>query len=231
MHHITASRLIYHICRTLQTLIELGYMAAVCLPTTTALCRLRRDVDAATEGTTYWSLRQTKCAFQDAVLGANRDAAWDLFKQAWQFFSTLPPAHDLYLRPLFESEWVDGLLRSELSRCIKLELLRHDKGSGLGAMGHKALGGVPGVGKTYIMRGVALVTAAICMVATPVTYDYETAGAAETSGKSGAEMRGALAPVSVLLDTYVACSQASTPEECSAVIAKTSGDLATEMPS
>jgi hypothetical protein len=89
--------------------------------------------------------------------------------------------------------------------------------------GHTALGGALGVGKSYVLRGVALVTAALCAVATPLTWDYERAGGL---------VEDALAPISLLLDLYGACSDTAGLQaeeaEAEAVVARASSDLADE---
>jgi hypothetical protein len=71
-----------------------------------------------------------------------------------------------------------ALIAREVRRLCNLEQLGvHGYGFGVRGCGHSAFGGPVGVGKTYVLRGISLVTAALCQCAFPVTFDYEGAGA------------------------------------------------------
>ena len=91
------------------------------------------------------------------------------------------------------------LLRSLARKCLTLERVVRGIGGGTSGSGHTALAGTLGVGKTYIMRGFALVVAALCVHCIPITFDFEGHGAAVKHATDTPAARGSLPPISLIL--------------------------------
>jgi hypothetical protein len=167
--------------------------------------------------------------FQCSVEAGDDKAAYTVFVTTWATFSTLSPAHPLHLLPLFHDEQRAELLRSAVKLITWLEMLKHGKGPGVAGTGHRILGGVVGVGKTNLLRGLALVTSALCSVATPLTWSYEFDGLAdqqlETLNDSEALSRVSLVPISILLDCHEQYETCTTDDECSAALRERSAAL------
>jgi hypothetical protein len=89
--------------------------------------------------------------------------------------------------------------------------------------------GLLGVGKTYLLRGIALVTGALCSLVTPLTWGYEPDGLVhqqvETLSDREAISRVALAPISVLLDCHEQYETCATDDECTAALRERSAAL------
>jgi hypothetical protein len=204
------------------------------LPSTAALCRLRRLVVAGAEPF-VGELREHRSRFQAAVLAITKgddenvqfNRCWEAWLGAWKYLATLGSQHEFFVRPLFREKAVEDLLRIEMQKCLQLERLRHNNGPGIGGTGHRALGGALGVGKTYIMRGIALLTAALCAAATPVTFNYEASGANVSSSSPVPQLREALVPIAVLLDAFAVCHD-GTESDAEDTIRRLSRDTADE---
>jgi len=214
------------------------------------LCRLRRCVSEKATAVDVASLelfarsddgvaldclaesRRLRRLFQSAVEAGDATAAFDTFVATWATFAKLSPTHPLFLRPLFQDAQIMGLLRSEVTLIMWLEMLKLGKGPGVAGTGHRALGGSLGVGKTYMMRGLALVTSALCSVATPITWNYEAEGVSSPGLDIGSEeeasSRRGLVPISVLLNCHEQYEHCVSEAECSAAVRAASGSLRDE---
>lgn len=203
------------------------------LPTTWALCRLRRVAaniaDAAALDACNLNaypefverLQGLRCRFQAAVAGADADAWAGIFVDTWRAFADLPADHSLYLRPLFDHAGLVQFLHHEASIAVSLDKVKMGRGPGILGTGHRVLGGALGVGKTYVLRGLALSLATLCRAATPITLSYEAVGA--MSDPSNA--RAALVPLSVLLDAHALYESAPTEAACESELARLLADL------
>ena len=135
----------------------------------------------------------------DSIVSSPGDDECDVFLHMWALFEQLPPKHALYLQPLFRTPEVLDLLRSLERKCLTLERVVRGIGGGTSGSGHTALAGTLGVGKTYIMRGFALVVAALCAHCIPITFDFEGHGAAFKHATDTPAARGSLPPISLIL--------------------------------
>lgn len=165
------------------------------LPSTWALDRLRRAVrdgdtlslfdhlcEEYSEHVDHLvaGLRALRGRFAAVALAADSDAeavarSAGVFFEAWAAFGGTPSSKALHLRPLYDDPAVVQLLRRQLARFVLLERAQAQlPGSpGLAGTGHLAIGGAFGVGKTYLLRGLALVVAALGHRVVPVTWSYE----------------------------------------------------------
>jgi hypothetical protein len=175
------------------------------LPSTWALDRLRRAVvdgdasvllpllggDRSDAGVVHVErlmsdLRGLRARFLAAFTAAASDAdavraCNDVFFAAWAAFAA-PYSEALRLRPLYGDPAVVGLLRRQLANFVLLERAkaRLPGSPGLAGTAHLAVGGSRGVGKSYLLRGLALVVAALGQRVVPVTWSYEEGGALVT---------------------------------------------------
>jgi hypothetical protein len=215
------------------------------LPSTWLLRRLRKavkgDTDAAAELeasrvvlTAAWlaDARLLRDTFK-AVLeecGHEVSGAEDCFLDAWKLFASLLPSHPLYLQPLFQENSGVNILRKEARRIICIELLAFNRGPGVSATGHKVLGGAPGVGKTYILRGLALAISVMCETAEPITFDYEGAGVPTSRVKTlSMHNFAAMVPISVLLNAEDLYNSCASQAECNEKLLQLSGELPDEL--
>ena len=122
-------------------------------------------------------MRRGSTAFQADITAHLSDGvtegAENLFLQGWQHFSKLCTTHAFHLPPLFRSESSTSfqLIRSQARLAVWLERAGNGKGPGVVGTGHCVIGGPSGVGKSYILRGMALTVAALCSHAQPFTLD------------------------------------------------------------
>lgn len=128
-----------------------------------------------------------------------REDECDVFFDMWALFQRLSPTHALYLQPLFRTPEVLALLSGVARKCLILDRVVRGISGGTSGSGHMALAGTLGVGKTYIMRGCALVVAALCVHCVPVTFDFEGHGAAVNYTADTPAARGSLPPISLIL--------------------------------
>lgn len=209
------------------------------LPSTWLLRRLRRAVveastDAASDAAARIAcgidavfvarLHTLRCEFCAAVeCGDSHAPGIDVFLRTWRAFSLLPVVHQLHLRPLYERTELVSLLRNEAAVAILLERVHTNRGPGVPGTGHRVLGGALGVGKTYILRGLALVLATLGSAVSPVTWNYEAEGASSTDVCAA---RAALVPISVLLDASDLFESSVSAAECAVALRQRSSDLA-----
>lgn len=209
------------------------------LPSTWLLRRLRWAAAGTHDPATYDAcaletefverLRELRSLFRAAV-DADDPRAWeDAFIDTWRAFSNLPTDHVLHLRPLFLHPRLRDLLRFEVSIAVSLEC-KHLKREGVWGTGHRVLGGVLGVGKTYVLRGLALSLATLCAVATPITLSYETAADISPShghghGKEVSHASPGLVPLSLLLDAHALAESAPTEAAFLRELARQSADM------
>lgn len=184
-------------------------------------CKLNDDDhDSFVEG-----LRILRARFQAAVSAKDAVAGSDAFKATWRAFSALPADHLLYLRPLFGQPSLLELLEYEASIAVSLELAKMGRGPGVMGSGHRVLSGPPGVGKTYVLRGLALCLAVLCTAVTPFTLNYEALGA---GGSVVADARAGLVPLSLLMHARELFDSAATAAECQTELLKLSAAMPDE---
>lgn len=96
--------------------------------------------------------------------------AHQYFFKSWEVFSSFPSNHELYLPPLFKSDYLNLILKDGIK-----SLLEREVGNICGCdnnVGHLICGGVEGVGKTTLMRAFALSSAALLKKMVPISHDY-----------------------------------------------------------
>jgi hypothetical protein len=172
------------------------------LPTMSQLAALRRDGigDVAIELQRQHFRQKWESLVNSPLVSAlSGENEWAIFSGMWTLFHLLPPTHALYLHPLFPTPELESLLRGLALKCLTLDRAVCGIGGGTSGSGHKALAGTLGVGKTYIMRGFALVAAAICVHCVPIPFDFEGHGAGVNYDVDSSAARASLPPISLIL--------------------------------
>lgn len=206
------------------------------LPSTWLLLRLRRTVAGSPSATDaadrsvcslsdpmLESLRVQRRAFRAAVSANLPENAISAFLLTWLALSSLPSDHALHMSHLFGNDQLQHLLRTEATTAFELDRMAAKLGPGIHGSGHTVLGGALGVGKTYILRGLAIVLSILCEAAMPVTLNYEAVGALATDH---AVARAGLVPLSVLLDSFDLYTGCTSDDVCTGAVVRRSADIA-----
>lgn len=186
------------------------------LPTTLESWRLRASIVATGNPLTGdgdadvgEELRRLRNRWSESVSSVTEEDALRLcepiFFETWAAFSRLPSRHPLRLRQLYRGDDLEKLLRYFLGRCLRLERVCKGQGTGISGTGHLVLGGPLGAGKTYLLRGLAFVVAALCEHVLPVSHALARHGLLPFYEGESQEPLATMVPVSTLLRAASAC--------------------------